>query len=60
MHSKWVNTQRTSTKRTKSWFCKLVEHGDDNAESAEDEYCDEVDKLWSESTVEAVVEPRHE
>jgi len=56
----FLKTQHTCTKRTKSRLGKLVEHRDDDAERSQDKYCNEVDELWSQTTVEAVVEPRHE
>jgi len=54
-----VYTIHTCTNGAVSRFSKLVPHRDDYAECAEDEYCYEVDKLWGEATVEAVVQPRH-
>jgi len=57
IHPSW--TEFTCTNRAIFRLGKLVPHWDDNAESAEYKYCDEVDELRDKATVEAVVQPRY-
>ena len=54
-----LNTKFTRTNGTIARFCKLVPHRDDNAECAENKYCNKVDEPRDKSTIEAVVKPRH-